>query len=590
MSHINSNHEALEVEIREGLRSLIQNSTMKTETEIILPASVQRYWNSLRRAQFYTEQKWYDLTWDNSDIMKDYLIVMSILIDARIGCWEKFREIFIDKKRNDSGLPYPHDVLTSNDFLGLSNGKDFYAKQWMYCPLMIKEQAEPHKLTGMECERRFPFIGEEKNIGHGATGIVYKQAIAAGCLEYQPPRSSVNHKSKFVACKRVQHDQIETVEFENLQHLRGLLATHDRIMVNIATIIQDLPKAGTVHYILYDLAAYDLNEFLNQVPNSREKEHRRRSDTAPPGRNGSEHWNAADLIKESQHLADALDFLHHRLYNDKRVTMAHNDLKPENILIFYPDAPGGRRYPVGQWKIADFGLAKIKDQRREPENSKAGRIDERNRFQTLSPDRGTRSPEHIDVTHRRTRSTSVVSIRSMSITKSKRDPGRWSPPEVEGKDEGQLNPRSGDIWAFGCVLAAVLAFGVDPPLVAELTSECEIPDRLDQRFYDVETKKIKTSVSKWLSSLHTTHEHKLRSTGTQWVNDVATLILEKILLKETQDRLKAGSIRDQLEDIHKSMQNEMAKWRGQAETDFSEQLESPKHDTPRLNFPDAGAN
>jgi serine/threonine protein kinase len=72
-----------------------------------------------------------------------------------------------------------------------------------------------------------------------------------------------------------------------------------------------------------------------------------------------------DSIAESMNLADALDFLHNGIFTETCLSLLHNDLTPHNTLVVYPDNHDARnRYPIGQWKIANFGLSIIKPRMR----------------------------------------------------------------------------------------------------------------------------------------------------------------------------------------------------------------------------------
>jgi serine/threonine protein kinase len=350
---------------------------------------------------------------------------------------------------------------------------------------------------------------------------------------------------------------VKPVEFENLKSLRGCLSQHSRIMVNIATIIQNLPNGVKVHLILYDLAAYDLHTFLNKRPESHEEERLRRHDSGPSKRNNSHDWWAGDLIQESMNLADALDYLHDRLYSGRNLSLVHNDLKPENILVFYHDSINqDERYPVGQWKIADFGLAKMKKKRETQlvEKQSAPRV-------TKSPHPAVLGADNLllDITHRRTRS---ISARDISITTAKRDPGRYTAPEIEAEGKCQQHPKSGDVWAFGCILSEVLAYAIAPHLVAELREECEKPRLQDQRFYDVETRKVKPTVLAWLQDLPNRYQaHPITPREGQtvkspsWVAGCVELI-QSVLEAEPAKRDSAGLIRDRLNKIEEQMSRE----------------------------------
>ncbi|GME47373.1 hypothetical protein GTA08_BOTSDO09455 [Neofusicoccum parvum] len=311
--------------------------------QIIILEDLRRFWHQNDRDQFYRSQNWFD----GDDLYhENFLKIISILILARFRRWSRFKEIFIDQpNRRDEDLPFALPELTKNTFLGPVDGRTFNSSQWIFCPLVITEMREIHHLDGPERERRLPYIEEPKEIGGGATAEVYVVPIAPGHLKFCSHSGTVNEKRKLVALKRLYKKGVPDKEFTNLAILRKNVSQHNRIMVNIATI------ASASHYdILYDVAAYDLNQFLEAA--DPRKLHR--LDSADRGHNGSHDYKPADLIKESFHLADALDFLHSRLDGDtSELACTHNDLKPENILVFFPH--NEERYPVGQWKIADFG-------------------------------------------------------------------------------------------------------------------------------------------------------------------------------------------------------------------------------------------
>ncbi|KAJ4351544.1 uncharacterized protein N0V89_006887 [Didymosphaeria variabile] len=536
----------LEIEIRECLRQLTKGPSEQINAEIIIPKELSCSWTS-RYRQFYKRQRWYRSEWDEDDLLKSYHRIISILIMIRFTDWNSFCRLFIELNRNDEAIPFEHDQLVDDSFLGSDIGKDFWKEQWKFCPLVIKEAETPIKLTGKEVHRRFPYVETEEWIGDGASCTVYKQVIAARHLIYSAPlRNSINTKPKRVACKVVEGGKVEEVEFKNLQTLRGDLCTHNRIMVNIATFIKG-DEIKPTYMILYDLAAYNLETFLamdRRTKDDHVKDHRRRHDSASPGRNNSYDHSAWDLVEESQNLADALDFLHTRLYDNGLWSLAHNDLKPANILVFYPDHERKtKRFPVGQWKIADFGLAKIKRNLRKTHTKQSDA--ESTDFQQSAP--ATLTP---DYTHRRNPS----SLSTASITDSKRNPGMYTPPELRGKGEAQPDSRAGDLWAFGCVLSEVLAYAVSPPLVTELHQEMD--NGRDTRYYDDSKMLIKDKAQAWLKELP--HRCSGDQAGVLWVQDCVNLILE-ILVPKTNERCPAYIIRDRLARIHNGMSIN-AKW------------------------------
>jgi serine/threonine protein kinase len=92
-------------------------------------------------------------------------------------------------------------------------------------------------------------------------------------------------------------------------------------------------KPNKIYHILYEVAPYDLNDFLTTQSSQLRV---RRVETAPLSRKNSINMQSDDLILESRNLADALDYLHNRLYDTKKISLAHNDIKPDNLVV-YPD-------------------------------------------------------------------------------------------------------------------------------------------------------------------------------------------------------------------------------------------------------------
>jgi len=199
--------EDLEKDIRKGLRDLMKQSSERENSKIILPEELDTFWGPLSRRQFYTNQSWHDHTWNQSNYMAGYHKVMSILILAQFRDWANFKHIFIDKGRSDKRLLFSKEELQAEDFLGSDFAPYFWDNQWIVCPLVIKEREDPYELTGIQAERRFPYIEPGKEIGNGATGTVFKQVIATRHLIYSTPgRVSSNTQ----VCRVHTFDEAET--------------------------------------------------------------------------------------------------------------------------------------------------------------------------------------------------------------------------------------------------------------------------------------------------------------------------------------------------------------------------------------------
>jgi hypothetical protein len=172
--------KALQGELFDNLEN---HQVGEKDKEIILPEAVQSIWAPRCYHRFYTRQAWYDDQWDKSYIIHRYLRIMSILIHINFPReeWENFGYIFIDKGREDKFLPFTLEALQHPDFLGRVVGKNFYERQWAFCPVHIYEREEPYILKGRE---RLPWIDEPESIGRGVSGIVRKQTLAANYLVF----------------------------------------------------------------------------------------------------------------------------------------------------------------------------------------------------------------------------------------------------------------------------------------------------------------------------------------------------------------------------------------------------------------------
>jgi serine/threonine protein kinase len=355
-------------------------------------------------------------------------------------------------------------------------------------------------------------------------------------------------QKRLVAIKSVPDTNAPKVEFDNLTELRGCLSEHTRIMVNLATMLEYSEHGGTMHHIVYELAAYDLNKFLT-LP--RHSSRQFRHDSASPERTRSKDMWPGDLIQESRNLADALDFLHNRLY-DKwggSISLSHNDIRPENILVFYPDSKDTwDRYPVGKWKFADFGLSRVKPRKWA-------------RNKHLSVDSAATNLLEVDPTHRDELSTSV------SNTTPVRDPGRYTAPELDQKIDplSQIKKkedgRRADLWSLGCVLSEVITYAVklDSRRVEVFRKELGEPNLPNRRFYDHLTKDVKIQLLSHLDSLPNVALGDKRSTNDLWIRSSIELVKE-IVVKDPRQRLQAGEIRDKLGKIDHSMRHDKEFW------------------------------
>ncbi|KAI4613410.1 uncharacterized protein J4E87_009877 [Alternaria ethzedia] len=314
----------------------------KKSEEIILLEVVSKIWAQNRHRKFYVNQAWYDPEWDRTNFMEEMIQIMSILIRINFRHWKRFGAVFVGHgDRRDQNIPFELKKLQQDGFLGRSEGALFYENQFAFCPIPIPEQEDEFVLNS---EERLPWIDEPKFVGEGGFGQVNKRTVAKGFLRFQDCTTNVEPRA--VAVETISGKDARKGEFNNLKELRQCLSDHIRIMVNLVTMVEK-SSPNDIYHIVYELAAYDLNVFLTKM---RHKLRKRRHATATPERTGSANMWPGDLISESVNLADALDYLHNRLYSTKlHSSLSHNDIKPENILVVYPETTTKNElYPVGQ--------------------------------------------------------------------------------------------------------------------------------------------------------------------------------------------------------------------------------------------------
>lgn len=207
---------------------------------------------------------------------------------------------------------------------------------------------------------------------------------------------------------------------KNLKTLHSSLSGHDRIVSYLAVI-----TVGNEFNILSPLANFDLEKFLYEdqaiFPNP----------------------TITTLLRESANVSGAIHFLHNNLQiSGQSLFCCHMDLKPDNILV-YSDP----QCPVGKWKISDFGISALNEDKSEHGSSRtsSGRLN---------------VPGVKDL---------VRSITTVKVT-PKRGPGIYQAPEAQASS-GRIG-RSSDIWSFGCILSEVLARGIGgTKLVNELAEQ-----------------------------------------------------------------------------------------------------------------------
>ncbi|KAL6716594.1 hypothetical protein ACLMJK_006161 [Lecanora helva] len=418
------------------------------------------------------------------------LRILLILIDIRIPSWDKVYHAL--RTIEDRRLPLAEKHL---EFLGTRDRNDFLSRQWQYIPRVIKEgegiEEEIYKGSVLPFDKSL-----RRELGKGVSGNVYKESIPAGY--YRDRNDRYNTEAKIVA-RKVFKLAIDHVEIKNLQVFRESRDTQNCIMTCLAILVARTDTSEE-YSIIMDKADTDLWKYLPYTAS-------RKDFTA----------SLRDLLSEAAEFAGALAWLHERIQVEgKRYVCCHMDLKPDNVLLFDVET---ERYPVGKWKIADFGLSTI----RTPQE---------------------RLSEIGDSHHGR-------NVIETIITTAKRKSGAYTAPEFF------TNPdkvgRSCDLWSYGCILVDIIASQLlDESSLCHLTSKRSRADdesRSDDWFYTKGS--LNPNVQAWMETLN-------ENCVMQYQSEIVALpsckqILTDVLIVNPNDRprLPANSIRDRLIDVCK---------------------------------------
>lgn len=187
--------ESQEGQIQDDLIKLMKSSTDLENSRIILEQDLKELWMQEGNDIFYKRRPWYDDNINSKFVFDNFLKILSILVLLNFRGWDSFKELFIDaERRTDKDLPFKLDHLRATEWLGSRDGDEFFQKQWIFCPFIIKERQQPYDAPELLSQHRMPFIEERVRIGAGASAEVYKEVIGPHHLEYCTPMNAVNKK------------------------------------------------------------------------------------------------------------------------------------------------------------------------------------------------------------------------------------------------------------------------------------------------------------------------------------------------------------------------------------------------------------
>ncbi|KAE8382718.1 kinase-like domain-containing protein [Aspergillus bertholletiae] len=457
-------------------------------------------------------------------VSTDLGVVFAILLFARgrqeIDVLRQFVDLALETGTDhvaphqftDIDLPISLETATNRFPL---QGAKFYQKQFQFCAVTLMRREEVvYKGDRFQCP--LPYL-EETKIGEGAFGQVWKVRIEEQHFQSRSYRTATMEALE-LARKDFQLDREGENEQMILNTIRDQTRQHRHIMVALASL-----QYGPTYSLFFPLASCNLWEYLNGVG---------AEDRPPP----STLQEKSDIYWRGVTLAGALAFLHHEFRDQKFEVFScyHLDLKPHNILVFDPYTPSET------WKIADFGLSRVKG--RGPD----GEADVELVMPIIA--RAQRRP-------RRLQDPSTL---------NRRGEGTYLAPECS-LPSGRVSSAS-DVWSLGCIISLVMSY-IDSGYsgVVEFARQRRRQDHGD-KFYTIRHGKPKLSpvVKAWYKHLM----YRARASPFPMEHDIVckTLdFLQKFVLHPTRDqRVTSREVEDTLMSIshlfHRKPSETSSRW------------------------------
>ena len=215
------------------------------------------------------------------------------------------------------------------------------------------------------------------------------------------------------------------------------------------------------------------------------------------------------MLSEAAELAGALAWLHDGIQVPGKILgCCHMDLKPDNILVVFETG-----FPVGRWKIADFGISAIR----------------------------TPKERHGEGNHLRAPRDRLETI----MTKPKRLAGPYVAPEIcDGSNEVG---RTSDIWSLACILVDVIASQMTEDASIQVLAKRRERKENGQDYHEEDhfyrDKALNPHIEAWVNALNTTS--KLKDQAQRYaLADCQALLRE--MLNIVPDRPSAKKVREEL--------------------------------------------
>ncbi|KAI1344882.1 hypothetical protein F5Y15DRAFT_9520 [Xylariaceae sp. FL0016] len=368
------------------------------------------------------------------------IILLTILSRGTLEMLESFEARFLDQSCESSDKDLPFEMHYCLQLFGSRDGRKFFENQFPFLAPTLAEGTFRREYQSFRC---LPYL-EQKLLGRGSFGTVYKVKIERGHFEFREPKSR-NLDPVWLARKDFDpnEESYEAFKAEDLI-LKAFMNSSNcpsSIMTSLGSVVHSFDSANSPSSsIFFPPASCNLFEYVHS-----------------PSNYPRTHTSRLQHVKQMLDISKGLEWLGNNLVYvpiDDRYTYAtyyHCDLKPDNILVCENPYSGGAGSVT--FKIADFGQARNLQQK--PQDGKS-------RQQGSGP---------------------AIAINGREAT--------YLAPETQDMNPSPEVRARSDVWSFGCILLMIFIFNYENVRGIKDFQEGRIrssPNRQGDYFYNSEAR------------------------------------------------------------------------------------------------------
>lgn len=450
-----------------------------------------------------------------AELHKNFIIIIGILIlcwcrpeiwdemPMRFACNESHSfnmESGNDGHSCDRAIPLSRDRLRSIFHDDLTLADLFFRYQYIFHVHGFVEDIANH-YDKVNPKKRLPFL-LKLQLNEVQHREVFQVTLAPGQL----PRNTMASTYALKTFKDIQSFDEECAAHGELRRTASSVDL-SHIVVNLFSF-----QYGPSWFTMYPWADIDLSRILHGELETNEYYE-------------TDRFSPNNVFEQLAGLTDALASLH-----SPAVSIKHFDIKPENILIYnlYSNPQG-----CGVWKLADFGLARVKYK------------------ESLPLPRDPNTAREI---------TSVTAPRQMGV---------YQPPEM--RPRGRVSALT-DVYSFGAVLAVIWPFLLNGPHGVARFHQIRIQGYSDGNFYFTNSDnqfEVKPEIEQWQNG-----EISNYFATKQWPQALLSLI-RNLMKIEREDRIPSKVARITMGEIANGAANDAQQsWSYDGRSNVSGQLAS----------------